>query len=138
MRGAPLLFIGAVSHQVLFFFTVNTLIFSQKLSFVARYYLSFLVSLTLVASISFLLSLFNSLASCSFCLSFSSASIISMCYLARFYSLLFTSLCSCSPDCNGDLIQYFLSPSPCAFSLSFLPLYVIQLSHPHPVTYFLS
>ena len=56
MRGAPLLFVGAVSHPVLIFFTVYTLIFSQKLSFVARYYLSFLVFLTFVASISFFLS----------------------------------------------------------------------------------
>ena len=53
MRGAPLLFVGAVSHPVLIFFTVYTLIFSQKLSFVARYYLSFLVFLTFVASILF-------------------------------------------------------------------------------------
>ena len=51
MRGAPLLFVGAVSHPVLIFFTVNTLIFSQKLSVVVRHYLSFLVFLTLVASI---------------------------------------------------------------------------------------
>jgi hypothetical protein len=53
MRGDTLLFVGAVSHPVSFFFTVSTLIFSQKLSFVARYYLSFLVFLTFVASISF-------------------------------------------------------------------------------------
>ena len=56
MRGAPLLFVGAVSHPVLIFVTVNTLIFSQKLSFVARYYLSFLVFLTFVANILFFLS----------------------------------------------------------------------------------
>jgi hypothetical protein len=69
MRGAPLLFVGAVSHPVPFFFTVNTLIFSRKLFVVVvvvRYYLSFLIFLTFVASISFLLSLFNSLASCFF------------------------------------------------------------------------
>ena len=56
MRGAPLLFVGAVSHPVLIFFTVYTLIFSQKLSFVARYYLSFLIFLTFVTSILFFLS----------------------------------------------------------------------------------
>ena len=54
--GSSSFYWGSLSPSA-FFFTVNTLIFSQKLSFVARYYLSFLIFLTFVTSILFFLSL---------------------------------------------------------------------------------
>ena len=133
MRGAPLLFVGAVSHPVPFFFTVNTLIFSQKLSFVARYYLSFLFSLTFVARISFLFSLFNSLASCflqiiSKCQHYQHVPLCQVLVFVIYLSLLLF------PNCNGDLMQCFLYIYPLfSSSLSLLPLDVIQLSLPHPV-----
>lgn len=54
---------------------------------------------------------------------------------ALLQSLLFTSLCSCFPDCNGDLIQCFLSlypfvPPPCLCFLWMLYNYHIPIQSP--------
>jgi hypothetical protein len=129
MRGASLLFVGAVSHPVPFFFTVNTLIFSQTFFFfffVARY-LSKFSNFT-----DFCGQHFISLISYLFLIpwlpvsyrSFLSASIISICHFARFYVIYLSLLLF--PNCNGDLMQCFLSIYPLfSSSLSLLPLDVI-------------